>query len=157
MYEYQEPAVPQAGLDLGEGAAADDPEQVANANREGACDSTCWAMTLCLICSVVGTIGAVVFFHFYNADEKALTRTCGEVTAWGQGYLKGKFESCLGSAMCLGSRCEEESAITCTSRIPYFEGRCHCCDWCLLRTLACLDKDHDRGSFHYCQTICKHL
>ncbi|XP_075727913.1 uncharacterized protein LOC142769020 isoform X2 [Rhipicephalus microplus] len=111
MNENQEPgAVPRADPDHGEGAADDNPPQVANTNRGEACDTTCWAMTLCLFCSLIGTIGAVVFFHFYNADQKALTRTCGEVTTWGEGYLK-----------------------------------------------ACLDKDHDRGSFHYCETVCKHL
>ncbi|KAH7933268.1 hypothetical protein HPB49_011058 [Dermacentor silvarum] len=59
----------------------------------------------------------------------------------GLGNKTAKFKSCLGSAICLGSWCEAEEAITCTSRIPWFESKCQCCDWCLLRTLGPMDTE----------------
>ncbi|XP_075530747.1 uncharacterized protein LOC142563916 [Dermacentor variabilis] len=138
-------------------AAEPGPPMVAAPSRGCEYDTTCLAMALGLGGSVAAFVGIVVFFYFYNAQTEDHTRTCGEVMAWGVGYLKAKFESCVGSGTCSGSRCEAEEAVTCTSPIPWFESRCQCCDWCLLRTLACLNTDHDRGSFQYCRKICRHL
>ncbi|XP_077494417.1 uncharacterized protein LOC144105104 [Amblyomma americanum] len=131
---------------------------VPSPRRERALDCRCLLLTLCLSCSVAVFTIVVVYFYFFPVEEEKGTRVCGDVSSWGETYLKGKFDTCLGTSICeLEPLCEAQDTVTCNSRVPWFGGRCECCDWCLLRTLACVDKDHDRASFQYCQLICKHL
>lgn len=93
----------------------------------------------------------VVFLvaYFYwpaGAPERFYSkRYCGDIPAWRETNMKHEFDRCSGRS-CSTIECGPINDTWCITGPPPFEHRCQCCDWCILRSLACGRRDRTSTS-----------